>query len=266
MTRSTTRPSFRPRLLGLLVLLIGALPIAASGLTDFGRAAAVALSDANATVVVPAAMQLVPSAPERSVSPRRVSSGGSGTAPQISPGRSHTCALLTDGTVRCWGFNALGVLGDGTTLVRSNPVQVLTSGTAIDSPVVFSVVVLEIEGLQPGASGGATANRAALTHMSERNPPEARHTASVGIRALQQHASAVVARTAGGERIVVTDRGRPAALLIPITGAGLERLVAAGLARPARRSASEIPPPAAARQGVRSLSESLTELHADERD
>jgi alpha-tubulin suppressor-like RCC1 family protein len=142
MIRSTTRPSFRPRLLGLLVLLIGALPIAASGLTDFGRAAAVTLSDANATVVVPAAMQLVPSAPERSVSPRRVSSGGSGTAPQISTGRSHTCALLTDGTVRCWGFNALGVLGDGTTLVRSNPVQVLTSGDTQGTNVLSGVTQL----------------------------------------------------------------------------------------------------------------------------
>ncbi len=40
-------------------------------------------------------------------------------------------------------------------------------------------------------------------------------TAAVGIRALQQHASAVVARVAAGERIVVTDRGRPAALLVP---------------------------------------------------
>jgi prevent-host-death family protein len=91
-------------------------------------------------------------------------------------------------------------------------------------------------------------------------------TSSVGIRALQQHASAVVARAAAGERIVVTDRGRPAALLIPIPGAGLERLVAAGLARPARRTASEIAPPAAARPGDRPLSESLAELRADERD
>ena len=65
---------------------------------------------------------------------------------------------------------------------------------------------------------------------------------------------------------MVTDRGRPAALLIPIPGAGLERLVAAGLARPARRSSSEIAPPAAARPGDRPLSESLAELRADERD
>ena len=63
--------------------------------------------------------------------------------------------------------------------------------------------------------------------MSEDSLPP---TSNVGIRALQQHASAVVARVAAGERIVVTDRGRPAALLVPLPGAGLERLVVAGLA------------------------------------
>lgn len=111
---------------------------------------------------------------------------------------------------------------------------------------------------------------ATLTHMSDRVDDTAATAAflasSVGIRALQQHASAVVARAAGGERIVVTDRGRPAALLIPIPGAGLERLVTAGLARAARRPASEIAPPAAARPGDRPLSESLAQLRADERD
>jgi len=88
----------------------------------------------------------------------------------------------------------------------------------------------------------------------------------VGIRALQQHASAVVARAAAGERIVVTDRGRPAALLIPVPGAGVERLLATGLARPARRPAATIAPPAPARPGDRPLSEVLAELRADERD
>jgi prevent-host-death family protein len=111
--------------------------------------------------------------------------------------------------------------------------------------------------------GGVAHRCATLTHMSESGTSR---TSSVGIRALQQHASAVVARVAAGERIVVTDRGRPAALLIPLPGAGLERLVAAGLARPARRPAAEIHPPAPARPADRPLSEALAELRADERD
>ncbi len=40
---------------------------------------------------------------------------------QISGGYYHTCALLTNGQVRCWGGNDDGVLGDGTTTYRTLP-------------------------------------------------------------------------------------------------------------------------------------------------
>lgn len=39
-------------------------------------------------------------------------------------GRAHACALLPDGTARCWGANELGQLGDGTRVTRSFPVVV----------------------------------------------------------------------------------------------------------------------------------------------
>ncbi len=42
----------------------------------------------------------------------------------ITAGDSHTCALLTSGTVWCWGANWYGQLGDGTTTNRLTPVPV----------------------------------------------------------------------------------------------------------------------------------------------
>jgi alpha-tubulin suppressor-like RCC1 family protein len=40
---------------------------------------------------------------------------------QIAPGSGYTCALLEDGTVRCWGINDLWQLGDGSQILRSKP-------------------------------------------------------------------------------------------------------------------------------------------------
>jgi prevent-host-death family protein len=53
----------------------------------------------------------------------------------------------------------------------------------------------------------------------------------VGIRALKQNASAVVARAEAGEVVTVTDRGRPVALLTALAASPLERALVAGLAR-----------------------------------
>jgi len=67
--------------------------------------------------------------------------------------------------------------------------------------------------------------------------------AEVGIRALKQNASAVVADAAAGETITITDRGRAVAQLTAIPTSRLEALVAAGKARPPRQSIAALPDP-----------------------
>ena len=42
----------------------------------------------------------------------------------ITAGTHHTCALISDGTVTCWGYNGAGQLGDGSTTDRNVPVAV----------------------------------------------------------------------------------------------------------------------------------------------
>jgi alpha-tubulin suppressor-like RCC1 family protein len=42
----------------------------------------------------------------------------------IAGGRDHGLAVLANGTVRAWGANTYGQLGDGTTTRRTSPVPV----------------------------------------------------------------------------------------------------------------------------------------------
>ena len=48
-------------------------------------------------------------------------------ATEIAASAFHTCAVLDDGTVRCWGYNAYGQLGIGTYINQSAP-QVVSLG------------------------------------------------------------------------------------------------------------------------------------------
>ncbi|MFH1998010.1 MAG: hypothetical protein ABII94_04995 [Patescibacteria group bacterium] len=56
--------------------------------------------------------------------PVQVSNLGSGTVKEITAGDYHTCALKTNGSMVCWGYNYHSQLGDGSTSDKTTPVQV----------------------------------------------------------------------------------------------------------------------------------------------
>ncbi len=58
--------------------------------------------------------------------------GATRYATKISGGVDFACALLDDSTVKCWGLNTNGEVGDGTTTQRTSPVAVTLGTTAID--------------------------------------------------------------------------------------------------------------------------------------
>ena len=63
---------------------------------------------------------------------------GISTATQIAAGESHTCALLADHTIKCWGFNYGGQLGIGE-IVDGNPRYLATSVKGIANAVEVGV-------------------------------------------------------------------------------------------------------------------------------
>lgn len=70
-------------------------------------------------------------------------SGLGGTVKGIAAGAQHTLALMADGTIKAWGYNYFGQLGDGSTTTRTLPVMV--SGLADRSRLSLRAVVITLQ-------------------------------------------------------------------------------------------------------------------------
>lgn len=71
------------------------------------------------------------------------------TAVQIAVAEGHSCARMSDGTVRCWGSNMEGELGDGTTTEQHIPVPMKGVHDAVDVVTALSFTCVRL------ASGGS---------------------------------------------------------------------------------------------------------------
>jgi len=88
---------------------------------------------------------------------------------------------------------------------------------------------------------------------------------TVGVRALKQNASAVIAQVVAGEAVTITDRGRPVAQMVPVPAGRLAGLISAGRARPAKCSLTGLGAPLKQPQGPGSASETLAQMREAER-
>jgi len=69
------------------------------------------------------------------------------SAAQVAAGRSTACARLTDGTLRCWGYNEFGQLGNGNNISQATPVRVrgISNAQSISVGLSHSCAVLADE-------------------------------------------------------------------------------------------------------------------------
>jgi alpha-tubulin suppressor-like RCC1 family protein len=135
--------------------------------------------------------------------------GAGRTAVAITSGDSHTCAILDDGNVSCWGGNYKGQLGDGSTTDRNTPG--LTNSLGVDRRAVslssggtHTCAILDNGDvscwgdnsngkLGLGSSAEYSANPTVITESQASTSPNLRSgRTAVGISSGSQHTCAVL--------------------------------------------------------------------------
>jgi alpha-tubulin suppressor-like RCC1 family protein len=138
----------------------------------------------------PAAMQFLPF-------PVRIP--GLNDVVAVAGGSQHSLALLKDGTIRAWGTNRHGQVGDGTTITRKTPVPVVgvRNAVAIAANSVISAAVLADGTVMTWGDGNSALGRKTFTRDAP-HPMPALVDGVTGIRALALGSIHMVALTNAG--------------------------------------------------------------------
>ena len=138
----------------------------------------------------PAAMQYLPF-------PLRVP--GLSDVAAVAAGSQHSLALLKDGTVRAWGTNRSGQVGDGTTITRKTPVPVVgvRNAVAIAAHSVISAALLADGTVMTWGQGSSALGRKTFTRDAPHPTPALVEGVS-GVRELALGAIHAVALTNAG--------------------------------------------------------------------
>ena len=155
----------------------------------------------------------------------------------VAAGGSHSLTLLKDGTVRAWGLNRRGQLGDGTTINRHAPVVVsgVTGAVAIVAGSEISGALLGDGTVMTWGDGNGGLGRKGFKPDGP-HPTPAPVAGITGIRALACGESHMLAITAAGAVVswgtnLVGEIGHVGALPAPVTGLKDVRFVSADVAR-----------------------------------
>jgi alpha-tubulin suppressor-like RCC1 family protein len=115
----------------------------------------------------------------------------------LAAGGHHTCAVLEDGGIQCWGGNEVGQLGDGTTTDSRVPVLVHGLPPALDVRAGASHTCARLRNKTVACWGGNAAHQLANGMLASSSKP-APVTGLVGVQELALAGDSACARLADG--------------------------------------------------------------------